>query len=138
MALRYLLLRSPLWPGCAVAALIRFQLDVAEHGIVLPAHFVLYSSPARRAAELAELHGVVDEALRVADQRAGRLDRAVDAVAVELVVLGGGAEGLAAVGAGQPVRAVAIHQIEVLGDRAQHAEARPGVRPRLAAEALNE
>src|SRR3989442_14254011 len=111
MALRYLLLRSPLWPGCAVAALIRFQLDVAEHGIVLPAHFVLYSSPTRRTAELPKLHRVVDEALRVANERTSGLDRAVDAVAVELVVLSGGAGGRGGGGGGPPGPRPALPQV---------------------------
>src|SRR5207245_11027813 len=90
------------------------------------------------ATGLSKLHRGVDEPSRLADQRAGGLDRAVDAVAVELVVLAGGAEGLAAAGAGQPVPAVAVHQIQVLCDRAHHGEPRAGVRPRLAAEAFHE
>src|SRR5207249_2125166 len=102
------------------------------------AHLILDHPTTRRAAELPKLHGIDDEPLRLAYQRVRRLDRPIDPMAVRLVVLRSWPEGLAAAGAGEPVRAVTLHQIQILGDRAQHTQAGPGVRPGLAAEAFHE
>src|SRR5262249_53806368 len=125
-------------PTAALSSLLAGQVDILKRRVSSPTHLVLHHHPTPRAAELPELHVVIDEAARVADQGAGGLDRAVDTVAVEFVVVAGGAEGWAAAGAGEPVGAVVLDEIEILGDRAQYPQARAGVRPRLAAEALHE
>jgi len=67
-----------------------------EHRVAGPAHLVLDQTAAGRTTELPELHRVVDEALRIADQRVGGLDGPVEAAAVQLVVLVHRTERLAA------------------------------------------
>ena len=113
-------------------------MDVVQHCILSPAHLVFNKAAACGAAELAELNGVLDETLGVADERAGRLDRAVDAVAVVLVVLARRAERLAAAGAAEPAGTLAVEEVEVLGDLTHDGQARARVRTGLAAQPLGE
>ena len=63
----------------------------------MPSANLIFNHPAApRTTELPELHRVVDEALRIADQRVGGLDGPVEAAAVQLVVLVHRTERLAA------------------------------------------
>src|SRR5688572_12362990 len=64
----------------------RKDLYVAQQRILRDRDFVLDRQAAARAAELAELRVRIDEALRVADDRVGGLDRQVVAHAALLVV----------------------------------------------------
>ena len=65
---------------------------------------------------VAELDGVLDEALGIADERTGGLDRPIDAMAVVLVVLARRAERLTAARATEPPRAAVVHEIEALDE----------------------
>src|SRR5262245_7573299 len=116
------------------ARLLSVELDVVQHRVLRPAHLVLDQPAAGRTAELAKLDGVLDEPLRIADERAGGLDRAIDAVTVHLVVLVGGPQRLAAAGAAEPNGTVALDEVEVFGDLAQDGQARTRERFRLATQ----
>src|SRR5204863_2675118 len=142
----------PRTPDCQISPSARFpargraprrcrmsgELDVVQYGVGLPAHLVLDEPAAGRTAELAELDGVLDEALGIADQRTRRLDRPIDAMAVVLVVLARRAERLTAARATEPPRAAVVHEIEVVRDLAQDGQARAHVRARLVPESLGE
>src|SRR3954464_8043153 len=65
----------------------RKDLDVPQQRIFFYRDFVLDQEPAARAAELAELRRGIDEALGIADDRVGGLDRQIVARAIGLVVM---------------------------------------------------
>src|SRR5262249_1084652 len=120
------------------ARLLWGGLAVVQHGARHPAPLVLDQPAAGRTAELAKLDGVLDEPLRIADERAGGLDRAIDAVTVHLVVLVGGPQRLAAAGAARPNGTVALGEGAGVGDVGQDGQARTRERFRLAAQALRQ
>jgi hypothetical protein len=65
------------------------------------------------------VHRVIDEPMRLADQRVRCLDRpVVPVLAVQLVVLLRRPQRLVAPRAGEPPRTIALDQIEVLSDPA--------------------
>src|ERR671919_153457 len=92
------------------------QFDVVEQRISRSTHLVLGQAAARGAAELAEMHRIIDESSWLADQRIRRLNRPVDSVAMELVVLARWPQRLPTTRARQPPPAVTLAQARVLGD----------------------
>src|ERR1043166_1302007 len=95
------------------------EIDILQDGVLFAGYLILNEASARRAKELPELHGVSDKPLRIADQRARALNRPVDAPAVLLVVLAGRSQRLPATRAAEPLRTIAIQQVQVDRDGAQ-------------------
>src|SRR5882724_8439440 len=107
--------RAPYFRRWDLLIALAGQLDVVEHWVAGAADLVFDEAPARRAVELPELDARVDEALRVADQRIGGLDRPIEAQHVGLVVVAHRAERMPAARARELPPTVAGDQIQVFG-----------------------
>src|SRR6185369_14831099 len=79
--------------GSPLPVLTEAQLHVAERRVFLDRDLVFDQHAAAGAAELPELRGRIDEALRIADDRVRFLDRPVISHAVISIVISDGAEG---------------------------------------------
>ena len=85
-----------------VAALPDVELDVPQRWVLQPRDLVLKQPTTRWAAELAELHRVIDEPFWFTDQHIRYLDRPIGSVTVQLVVVAHWPQRLTTPRAGEP------------------------------------